>query len=78
MITSDTPVMEHEGRMGLYAGTAAEYFGADLARLVLGDARGENYDRAAYDWWPVTLDGMVVGELRDDAAGLTLHVTDGA
>lgn len=67
-------VIEHDHDIGYDIGTAAEYFGADLAAVRVGDAQGEDEGRAAYDWWPLTKGGLAVGELRDDASGLTIHV----
>ncbi len=53
---------------------AADYFGKRLARIKVGDSQGEDQQRGAYDWWPLTINGKRVGELRDDANGLTVHV----
>ena len=69
-------VMFHDPTGGRDAGTALACFGAaNLARIQVGATQGEDCARGAYDWWPLTIDGTVVGELRDDATGMTIHVT---
>jgi hypothetical protein len=74
-ITDDTRVMSHDaaGR-GDDIGTVANVF-CNWTDLEIGIPQGADAERGAYDWWPVTIDGEVVAELRDDANGLTLHVT---
>jgi hypothetical protein len=42
--------------------------------IQVGDSQGEDHDRAAYDWWPLTINGEICGELRDDATGMTIAV----
>jgi hypothetical protein len=69
-------VMLHYNNTGHDAGDALRCFGSDdLASIQVGDAQGEDHSRGAYDWWPLTLDGNLIGELRDDATGMTIHVT---
>ena len=72
-------VNQHDERGGIDAGLADNYwFGEDapggVARMMVGAPRGEDEERAAYEWWPVYLDGALVAELRDDAHGYALHV----
>lgn len=67
-------VMERTGRESHSAGTAHEFFGARLALVQVGDSQGEDTTRGAYDWFPLTINGAIVGELRDDAGGMTIHV----
>ena len=61
-------------RSAFGVGSADVYFGADLQRLEVGASQGQDQQRGAYDWWPLMLDGQQVGELRDDANGMTIHV----
>jgi hypothetical protein len=76
-ITPDMRVMEYTSRGGYDVGSDAEgYFGDDLPRLEIGEAQGRDDQRGAYDWWPLSLNGKQFGELRDDAGGLTIHVTN--
>lgn len=68
-------VMSHDAQgHGHDIGTAADHFDADLALIQVGDSQGEDSQRGAYDWWPLTINGETVGELRDDASGMTIHV----
>lgn len=68
-------VMEHDNAgHGHDAGTAADVFGARLALIQVGDAQGADDQRGAYEWYPLTINGETVGELRDDAAGMTIHI----
>jgi hypothetical protein len=61
---------------GYDAGSALACFGeADLAMIEVGAAQGEDAERGAYDWWPLSVGGHTIGELRDDASGMTIHVT---
>ena len=73
---NDLRVMHHYRDIGRDIGSAAYCFGAtDLSRIEVGEARGGDEKRGAYEWWPLTVDGQTIGELRVDAAGLTVHVT---
>lgn len=46
----------------------------DNVRLIsVGPSQGKDEQRGAYDWWPLYIDGNIVGELRDDASGMTIH-----
>jgi hypothetical protein len=75
-LTPGLRVVRHDDELGLDVGTAYECFGADdLGRILIGESQGEDSQRGAYDWWPLTIDGHLIGELRDDANGLTIHVT---
>ena len=68
-------VMEHDSAgHGHDAGTAADVFDVRLALIQVGDAQGTDDARGAYEWYPLTISGDVVGELRDDANGLTIHI----
>lgn len=68
-------VIEHDSAgHGWPKGTAATYFGDELALLQVGDAQGEDAGRGAYEWYPLTVRGETAGELRDDASGMTIHV----
>lgn len=58
-------------------GTADAYFADDVPYLMIGDAQGPDSMRGAEEWWPLYLHGEQIGELRDDASGLTIHVGDG-
>lgn len=58
---------------GRDCGALETVFGGDVAEMQVGAAQGQDASRAAYDWWPVTLHGEQIGELRDDAAGYTFH-----
>ena len=58
--------------VGQSAGNANDYFD-DLDGIEVGESQGEDGQRGAYDWWPLTVKGKKVGELRDDANGLTIH-----
>ena len=60
---------------GSCAGKASDFFAQDLALLQIGDAQGRDDMRGAYEWYPLTLRGERVAELRDDASGLTIHYT---
>lgn len=75
-ITSETRVMERTSPTGTAydMGTVYDYFGSARLRFELGESQGEDAARGAYDWWPIMLDGKTIGELRDDASGLTVHV----
>jgi hypothetical protein len=66
-------VMRHADRIGLDAGAASDFY-PDLALIQVGDSQGADEQRGAYDWWLLTINGETVGELRDDAAGMTIHV----
>lgn len=67
-------VMEHDrDGHGSDIGTAADVFGDRLALIHVGAAQGEDYGRGAYEWYPLTVNGELIGELRDDASGLTVH-----
>lgn len=68
------PVMEHKGLQGFFVGTVADHFGTRLTLIHVGDSQGADSQRGAYEWWPLTIDGDVVAELRDDADGMTVHV----
>lgn len=70
----DLRVMRRHADIGLDAGSAVEVFGAKLALIQVGDSQGEDAARGAYDWWPLTINGAAVGELRDGAVGITIHV----
>jgi hypothetical protein len=73
---ADLRVMYHYNDTGRDAGSAYACFGADhLALIQVGDSQGEDSNRGAYDWWPLTVEGHAIGELRDDATGMTVHVT---
>jgi len=66
--------MEHnERREGYSAGRAGGYFEGDLGLLEVGASQGEDHMRGAYDWWPLTINGRPVAELRHDANGMTIH-----
>ena len=67
-------VMEHTPAEGHDAGTAADVFGARIALIQVGDAQGADDQRGAYEWYPLTIAGETIGELRDDASGLTIHI----
>jgi hypothetical protein len=68
-------VMEHDAHgTGHDAGSAADVFGARIALIQVGDAQGADDQRGAYEWYPLTINGEAVGELRDDASGLTIHI----
>jgi hypothetical protein len=46
----------------------------DNVRLIsVGPSQGQDEQRGAYDWWPLYIDGNTVGELRQDACGMTIH-----
>jgi hypothetical protein len=66
-------VVEHSDRVGVDAGSAADVFGSRLSLIQVGVSQGEDSSRGAYDWWPLTIEGESVGELRDDANGMTIH-----
>ena len=72
---SDLRVMRRRANTGHDVGSAAEVFGGQLALLQVGDAQGVDASRGAYDWWPLAINGRPIGELRDDANGITIHVT---
>ncbi|HEX5508575.1 MAG TPA: hypothetical protein VFX37_08740 [Pseudolabrys sp.] len=59
---------------GRSIGSADRYFGTTINHVTVGDAQGADDARGTYDWWPLILDGQKIGELRDDANGLTIHV----
>jgi hypothetical protein len=68
-------VMEHDADgNGNDAGSAKDHFGVRLALIQVGDSQGEDTQRGAYDWYPLTINGESVGELRDDANGMAVHV----
>jgi hypothetical protein len=71
---ADLRVMRHRELTGLDVGSASDWFGARLALIQVENSRGEDSERGAYDWWPLTINGDSVGELRDDANGITIHV----
>lgn len=54
--------------------TAAGWFAEDgVASVMVGESQGVDAQRGADDWWPLTVDGADVGELRDTANGLTIY-----
>lgn len=55
------------------AGTAEEYFGDEMPLIMVGESRGADSLRGAYEWWPLTIEGEPAGWIADDAAGLTIH-----
>jgi len=68
-------VMEHDrAGNGHDVGTAADVFGERMALIQVGDAQGANDQRGAYEWYQLTINGEPIGELRDDGAGMTIHV----
>jgi hypothetical protein len=72
-ISGTTRVVEHDqAGNGRDIGAIAEIF--PDATFEIGPSQGEDASRGAYDWWPITQDGKAIGELRDDACGLTLHI----
>lgn len=77
--TDDAPalrVMHHDASgNGTDAGSALDVFAGRLGLIEVGSDQGEDAQRGAYNWWPLTIDERNVGELRDDANGLTIHVT---
>ncbi len=73
---ADLRVMLHYNNTGHDAGDALHCFGtAALMAIQVGDSQGEDPGRGASDWWPLTLDDNLIGEMRDDATGMTIHVT---
>ena len=70
---ADLRVMQPRGRISFDVGTARKYFGGNLDALMVGESQGSDQLRGAYEWWPLLLVGRVVGELRGDACGLTIH-----
>jgi hypothetical protein len=76
-LTPNARVMEHRPDGNHDAGWNAEdYFGDDFSSIQIGTAQGEDQQRGAYEWWPLSLSGKQFGELRDDANGLTVHITN--
>jgi hypothetical protein len=73
-IAADLRVMAHEGREGVDIGTTGAVFGDRLANIRLGSALGEDAQLGAYNRWPLIEGTCIVGELRDDASGMTVHV----
>ena len=67
-------VMRHVGREGLDIGTASDVFGSKIALIQVGDAHGPDDCRGAYEWYSLTIERETIGELRDDATGLTIHI----
>jgi hypothetical protein len=73
---SSLRVMEHDtDGNGHDVGTAADVFGARIALVQAGDDQGADKGRGCYGWHPLTINGETVGELRDDATGMTIHIT---
>lgn len=70
----DWAVMIHAGRAADFGGTAGQVFGRDFGRLEMGEPQRADDQRGAYEWWPLLLDGRIVGEVRDDANGITVHI----
>lgn len=62
---------------GFDAGTAADVFGTDVGLIEVWPAQGPDAQRGAYDWHPLTIKSVRIGELRDDANGMTIHINDG-
>lgn len=58
---------------GRDCGSLISVFSWDVARFEVGSVQPADDARACHAWWPVTLDGCPIGELRDDAAGFTFH-----
>lgn len=80
LVDSATRIMVHDANGdGIDKGTVGELFAASGVHLQsswLGEPQGEDEQRAAYNWWPL-LDGpngRTVGEVRDDANGITVHL----
>jgi hypothetical protein len=71
---ADLDVMLHRDGTGNFAGSAAQYFGAELSKIQVGESQGADAVRGAYDWWPLLVGVRLIGELRDDANGTTVHV----
>lgn len=66
----DTLYWRDDGAGGMDFGTLADAFGATAHILEVGNARRDGCKaRQCSTWWPVTLDGYVVAELRHDATG---------
>lgn len=74
--TQNTRVMALSGGTYLDSGTMGKWFGDDLSRLVVGPNSGEHHSKGAYAVAQVKLDGMLIGELRDTASGVTYYVMD--
>jgi len=69
-------VMRQSPDMAIDVGDPPSVFGDSLSRITVGEPGADNPEsaRSAYEWWPLTLDGRRVGELRDDANGLTIYI----
>lgn len=67
-------VMKHVDRVSLDIGTASDVFGSKIALIQVGDTNGSDDYRGAYEWYSLTINGETIGELRDDANGLTIHI----
>lgn len=57
-------------------GSAAEIFGTDLELIRIGAPQGADDQHGAYDWWPLSIRGNPIGELRADAYGMMIHLSD--
>ena len=74
VMASEVPDVGEDYGTALDIGTAADVFGARLPAISVGASLGANSQLGAYDRWPLTEDGRIIGEIRDDATGLTVHV----
>ncbi len=73
LISTETRVMEHQGRMGRDIGNVSRIFGG-LDGMEIGEPQGEDSLKGASQWWPLIKDGEKIGEVRDDASGVTVHI----
>ena len=73
LISGQTRVMEHQGRIGRDIGDVSRIFGG-LEGMEIGEPQGEDELKGAFQWWPLIKGGEKIGEVRDDASGVTVHI----
>lgn len=74
VMASEVPDIGEDYGTALDIGAAADVFGSRLPWIVVGASLGESAQLGAYDRWPLIEDTRIVGEIRDDACGFTIHV----
>ena len=78
MSVDNLRVMEHDADgNGLDIGSVDEIFGNDFLGFTAGDAQGGCDQRGCEEWWPLYNGDALIGELRDGANGLMIHIESG-